>query len=67
MISTPFRRRTVLVAAVVGVAGLLAGCGSSGSSSGSAGTATAPKVSGAWARTSAAMQNAGAAYDEAGR
>lgn len=57
------RRRTLLVAAVLGTAGLLAACGSSGGGAGtSAGAAEAPTASGAWARTSAAMQTAGAAY-----
>lgn len=69
--TTTVRRRAVLATAALGLAGLLAACGSSSSdSSGSSATtataaaaaAKAPTVTGAWARTSAAMQSAGAAY-----
>jgi periplasmic copper chaperone A len=60
MNSTTLRRRTLLVTALIGGASLLAACGSSSSSS--SGSAKAPTATGVWARTSAAMQTAGAAY-----
>ena len=60
--TTSLRRRTLLVAAVLGAASLVAACGSSDSAGSSSGSAKAPTASGAWARTSAAMQSAGAAY-----
>lgn len=59
--TTSLRRRTLLVAAVLGATSLIAACGSS-DSAGSSGSAKAPTASGVWARTSAAMQSAGAAY-----
>lgn len=72
MTTTTLRRRAVLATATLGLAGLLAACGSSSSTSSTATTAAssattkaaaaAPTATGVWARTSAAMQSAGAAY-----
>jgi len=59
---TPIRRLLTLTAlATIATLGIAA-CGDDGGSSSS--TSSAPTVSGAWARTSAAMQSAGAAYME---